>query len=95
MFLHYTDLGVGYLVALRQIVRDYLGLWSSVPVDSMDINEGGSDGEGDEQMDVDLADEEWKDEDDEIEDEEGESDDRLQVDDVGEEVEEETDELLF
>jgi hypothetical protein len=61
----------------------------------MDIDEGGSDGEGDERMDVDLADEEWEDEDDEIEDEEGESDDRLQVDDVGEEVEEETDELSF
>jgi hypothetical protein len=46
-------------------------------------------------MDVDLADEEWEDEDDKIEDEEGESDNRLQVDDIGEEVEEETDELSF
>jgi hypothetical protein len=48
MFLRYTDLGIGHPVALRWIVRDCLGLQSSVPADSMDINEGGSNGEGNE-----------------------------------------------
>jgi hypothetical protein len=86
MFLRYTDLGVGHLVALRKIVRDCFGLHPAAPGEAMDVDEGGEDHDNKQRIVVDFRKEDSEDEEDEMFEGEEESEDGL--DDLEEEVDE-------